>query len=272
VDSGYVKIYRKTRLNGTLKDIAEVGAWVDLIMHATWKPHGGLGRGEVAASTRYLAARYRWTHKRTRCWLGRLAKAEMISRPRDGVVRITNYDHYQADEGHTKGHTQGHGQGHTAAQAGSDTQPERGTPRGTPKGTPRGTKTRRDHKKGVQDNSSAAGRPRRSTFEKSAKGRLLLRFGDAHLALCGGVKYKAVFGRDQKILGDLEGVHGEPLVAEMIQAFYDSQRWSRDADRKDTSGDPRWAVAACGLDVPGFARSVRHLTKAFSFDNASKGD
>lgn len=112
-------------------------AWIDLLFFAQWKAghrvidgvRVALARGELVASLRFLAARWRWTVKSVRGWLEqaeRLGRIRAQRRAHDGahaptIYLVVNYSRYntvspkkgtrkvsrkgtpRAHEGHTKG-------------------------------------------------------------------------------------------------------------------------------------------------------------------------
>jgi hypothetical protein len=87
---------------------------MDLVMLAAWEPHTvtikgqlcTLERGDLAASVRFLAHRWRWGLRKTASFLARLQVDEMLLKKRNGsgngspsVFCVVNYDTYQADDG-----------------------------------------------------------------------------------------------------------------------------------------------------------------------------
>lgn len=87
--------------------MTEREAWVWLIMEASWKPRKkrvgdfivALGRGQLAASVRFMAGAWKWTPAKVQRFLDRLKKLEMITTKTDtGVTVITlcNYNDYQS--------------------------------------------------------------------------------------------------------------------------------------------------------------------------------
>src|SRR5687768_1271345 len=86
-------------------------AWLWLVSEGAWEHRSitvnrvavDLRRGELAASSRYLASRWQWDHSRTRRFLDRLARDGMIERrvkrSAEGeisVLRIVNFDRWQS--------------------------------------------------------------------------------------------------------------------------------------------------------------------------------
>ena len=75
-------------------------AWVDLIGMARWKDSGGVPRGQVPASERFLATRWNWHRSRVTRFLDELERKGRIEREpqtgrKPGHVVICNYDTYQ---------------------------------------------------------------------------------------------------------------------------------------------------------------------------------
>lgn len=81
-------------------------AWLWLLSEAAWKPHKRriagktieVQRGQVAASLRFMASKWRWTEARVRRFLASLISSEMVDAKTDAgltVVTICNYDAYQ---------------------------------------------------------------------------------------------------------------------------------------------------------------------------------
>lgn len=97
---------------------SEREAWIWLIAEASWKPRKkrvgdyivSLERGQLAHSTRFLASAWRWTHSKTRRFLDRIEKLDLIRRKTDtgvSVISICKYNDYQngaqaADTGPTQ--------------------------------------------------------------------------------------------------------------------------------------------------------------------------
>lgn len=120
---GYIKIYRKIRdswIWPSNRPFTSLEAWLDLLLEAQGKPSTreiqgilfDLKRGELAASIRYLASRWRWSRHRVTYFLRRLEKEKQISRKsytkvtqkvghRLGQLTICNYGRYNP-EGDTK--------------------------------------------------------------------------------------------------------------------------------------------------------------------------
>jgi hypothetical protein len=81
-------------------------AWLWLVSEAAWKPHRRriagktfeLDRGQLAASTRFIASKWRWTEARVRRFLRGLISEGMVDAKTDAgmtVLTICNYDAYQ---------------------------------------------------------------------------------------------------------------------------------------------------------------------------------
>lgn len=81
-------------------------AWLWLLSEAAWKPHKRriagkaieVRRGQVAASLRFMASKWRWTEARVRRFLSCLISSEMVDAKTDAgltVITICNYDAYQ---------------------------------------------------------------------------------------------------------------------------------------------------------------------------------
>lgn len=80
-----------------------LGAWVDLLGLARWRDGGGLNRGEVRASERFLAQRWNWSRDKVRRFLDELetegAAMRILDRsaPREPTtIIICNYCFYQS--------------------------------------------------------------------------------------------------------------------------------------------------------------------------------
>jgi hypothetical protein len=75
-------------------------AWVDLIGMARWKESGGVPRGHIPASERFLATRWNWHRSRVTRFLDELEEKGRIEREpqtgrKPGHIIICNYDLYQ---------------------------------------------------------------------------------------------------------------------------------------------------------------------------------
>src|SRR5689334_10600758 len=81
-------------------------AWMWLIGEAAWKPRGrrigavnvSLERGQLAASVRFLADRWRWSKSAVARFLGRLKNRDMIETASGtgiSIITICKYDEYQ---------------------------------------------------------------------------------------------------------------------------------------------------------------------------------
>lgn len=88
-------------------EMSQREAWIWLIAEASWKPRVkrfagrdvSLGRGQVAASTRFMAAAWMWSEPRVRRYLDMLENRRMITRATDAgvtVITICKYDDYQS--------------------------------------------------------------------------------------------------------------------------------------------------------------------------------
>lgn len=132
---GYVKISRKAYANDPYwlepRKFSKWEAWEDMIQMAAFKKHRRavgleqvtLERGELLASRRYLARRWRWTEKAVRGFLAILLRTERIRAQREAQVGtiylLVNYGAYQA-----KGPTKGPAKGHARAQQGPSEGPK----------------------------------------------------------------------------------------------------------------------------------------------------
>ena len=105
---GTVNIARNLWDDPTFKDseMSQREAWIWLIADASWKPRSkrsgdhilNLSRGQLAASTRFLAKAWMWSEPKVRRFLDKLEDRRMISRNTDAgitVLTICNYDIYQ---------------------------------------------------------------------------------------------------------------------------------------------------------------------------------
>ena len=81
-------------------------AWMWLVSEAAWKPHRrrivgrpiDLKRGQLVASTRFMAGKWKWTEARVRRFLDVLTSEAMIVATTDAginVITICKYDEYQ---------------------------------------------------------------------------------------------------------------------------------------------------------------------------------
>lgn len=81
-------------------------AWLWLVSEAAWKPHRrriigrqiDLTRGQLVASTRFIASKWRWSEARVRRFLSALISEQMIDAKTDAgvsVITICKYDEYQ---------------------------------------------------------------------------------------------------------------------------------------------------------------------------------
>ncbi len=81
-------------------------AWLWLLSEAAWKPHRrrvsgrvfNLERGQLVASLRFIASKWRWTEPRVRRFLGLLKSDSMIVAKSDAgvtVITICKYTEYQ---------------------------------------------------------------------------------------------------------------------------------------------------------------------------------
>jgi hypothetical protein len=81
-------------------------AWLWLVSEAAWKPHRRriagktfeLSRGQLAASTRFIASKWRWSEARVRRFLKGLISEGMVDAKTDAgltILTISKYDAYQ---------------------------------------------------------------------------------------------------------------------------------------------------------------------------------
>lgn len=81
-------------------------AWLWLVSEAAWKRHRRrivgrqieLDRGQLVASTRFIASKWRWSEARVRRFLSALISEQMIDAKTDAgvsVITICKYDNYQ---------------------------------------------------------------------------------------------------------------------------------------------------------------------------------
>lgn len=107
--SGTVNIARALWDDPTFRDteMSQREAWIWLIAEASWRPRTKrigtkeieLSRGQVAASTRFLAAAWEWSEPKVRRYLDMLENRRMITRVTDAgvtVITICKYDDYQS--------------------------------------------------------------------------------------------------------------------------------------------------------------------------------
>lgn len=114
--SGYILIHRSIAQNSVLRSTEERGAFVDLLLLASYKPEEvtlsgcdfELERGQLVGSLTYLSNQFNWTKKKVRVFLDKLERAGMISRGTirgtikgtfrgrvPSVITICNYDKFQ---------------------------------------------------------------------------------------------------------------------------------------------------------------------------------
>lgn len=106
--SGTVNIARDLWDDPTFKDteMSQREAWIWLIAEASWKARTrrvgtveiDLKRGQLAASTRFMAKAWMWSEPRVRRYLDMLENRRMIARVTDAgvtVITICKYDDYQ---------------------------------------------------------------------------------------------------------------------------------------------------------------------------------
>ena len=108
--SGYYRMHRGWMDHPVFADepYTEREAWLWLIEHAVWKDTRtrvgsavmDLKRGQLGATTRYLAAKWRWTEARVRRFLKRLREDGMVDAQatrKATLITIEKYDDYQTD-------------------------------------------------------------------------------------------------------------------------------------------------------------------------------
>lgn len=108
--SGTVNIARELWDDPTFKDseMSQREAWIWMIAEASWKDRTKrfgsqeieLSRGQLVASTRFMARAFMWSEPRVRRYLDMLENRRMITRVTDAgitVVTICNYDAYQGE-------------------------------------------------------------------------------------------------------------------------------------------------------------------------------
>jgi len=85
-----------------------LGAWVDMVGMAQWRDSGGVKRGELRASVRFLAARWNWNKSKVHRFLGELRKSGRIevipqtSARQPATIVLVNYDEHQKSVGHER--------------------------------------------------------------------------------------------------------------------------------------------------------------------------
>jgi len=187
---GYIRISRKLYENDRFWNEPRVfsrhEAWEDFIQMASWKDQTRLvgnelvelKRGELLASIRYLASRWRWSPKKVRIYLDLLAELERVRAQRGAqggtVYLLVNYDDYQegsaakgtaGDRGTAKGTAKGTARGTARGTADTLGDNENGDDRGTARGTDRGTaKGTNRSKEEVRKEKNPAGSKRKWTF------------------------------------------------------------------------------------------------------------
>ena len=110
MSQGYIKLHRKIQENWVWDEKANnASAWTDLLLMAAWsstqKHINGqiyqIQRGEIVASLRYFANKWRWPKNKVRRFFDKLEKTEMITIKRDTQIThltICNYDTYNSPE------------------------------------------------------------------------------------------------------------------------------------------------------------------------------
>lgn len=106
--AGTVNVSRDLWDDPTFKDseMSQREAWIWMIASASWKPRLkrfgtheiSLLRGQLAASTRFMAKAWGWSEPRVRRYLDMLENRRMITRATDAgmtVITIGKYDQYQ---------------------------------------------------------------------------------------------------------------------------------------------------------------------------------
>jgi hypothetical protein len=109
---GWIYLWRCSTDNHLyfLEPFTKWQAWQDMLLLAAFKPHGKpirgitveLQRGQLAASDRYLARRWKWSVGKVRRFLRHLESksvAQIVSQTNNvsRVITITNYEWYQKD-------------------------------------------------------------------------------------------------------------------------------------------------------------------------------
>lgn len=108
--SGHFKISREVWDHPAFKagEMTQREAFFWIVSEAAWKPHTRrigaavveLDRGQLAASTRYMAKMFQWTEARVRRYLKMLAEWQIIDAASDAgvtVITVCNYDRYQGE-------------------------------------------------------------------------------------------------------------------------------------------------------------------------------
>ena len=115
---GWIAVYRKMldpshdlHPHSTGSKACDAFAWIDLIGMARWKEGGGLARGQLRASQRFLCTRWNWSRGKVQRFLSKLEAQGMINRGgtvgrEPDRISICNYDIYQ-DVRSTNGATDG---------------------------------------------------------------------------------------------------------------------------------------------------------------------
>lgn len=125
------KIFRSDLWNET-RELSRFEAWLDIISMAAFDDHRrivqdrflSLSKGELVASVRYLAARWRWHRNRVQRFLQLLEKQERIeTRTESGItiISLTKYEYYNARRDtieRTNGSAAGHGRDSRGTAAG----------------------------------------------------------------------------------------------------------------------------------------------------------
>lgn len=123
MSGGFFNVPRDLWQDRTFRDseMTEREAFIWLVAHAAWKPHSReiagvtvlLDRGEYAASTRFLAKRWQWSHGKARRFLEKLEKSGVLRRKTGtatgtptgtgvSIISVCNYNDIQLSENDTR--------------------------------------------------------------------------------------------------------------------------------------------------------------------------
>jgi len=160
---GYLAISRKFFEHSFWKEARVYSwaeAWIDLLQSAWFgeKPSRQIinksviyyGRGEMVASIRFLAQRWRWPHGNVQRFVDLLERENMITRRTEKnqtIVTIINYKTYNGIGSKSTGYA-------TPENPGKS-----GTPVGTPNSTSVGTPNANDNKELIVDSGTPVGTP-----------------------------------------------------------------------------------------------------------------
>lgn len=281
---GWIVLWRSVQKTAALQSYEPAcpkWAWVDLLLLAASGGYDDLAPGQVRASVRFMAQRWRWSRSKAERFRRRLIRARMVRPIREEVLEIVNWKALQSFAGtganagmlsstrdtdrDTKRDTDRDTE--RPAQNGLPLDPE--TPIETPIETAIETKTTKGSTKGSQPTDRPPVRDRRRKLGESKLPhvRLLGYFCDVH-EKTGFGPYDPTYEIDQRILRTLCSGNSEARLREMVDAFFVCQKWVQAASgSREDQNDPKWPAGKTKLDVRGMKVALPHLKKSFTFEN-----